>query len=137
VTDKYLLDTNIVTAILKKDHQVFNRLQVKLAANAHILISAVVYYEIKRGLLKRNAVHQLAVFEEMVRSLEWADVERSHWETAAILWAECQKAGVAINDADLLLAAQARQAQAVLVTDDADFSRLDVLRENWIVRPQA
>jgi len=137
VIDEYLLDTNIVTAILKKDHQVINRLQAKLATNAHVRISAVVYYEIRRGLLKRNAVHQLAVFEEMVRSLEWMDVERSHWEAAANLWAECQKAGVAINDADLLLAAQARQAQATLVTNDDDFSRLDVSRENWIVRPQA
>lgn len=135
MTDEYLLDTNIVTAILKKDPQVINRLQAKLAANAHVRISAVVYYEIRRGLLKRNAVHQLVAFEEMVRSLEWIDVERSHWEAAANLWAECQKAGVAINDADLLLAAQARQAQATLVTNDDDFGRLDVSRENWIVRP--
>lgn len=130
----FLLDTNIVTAILKKDPRVTERLRIELAANARIVISAVVYYEIKRGLLKRDALQQLAAFEEMIRHTEWIDVNRSHWEAAAVLWAECQKAGTPINDADLLLAIQARHAQAILVTDDNDFDSLDVSRENWIVR---
>jgi len=134
VTTTYLLDTNIVTAVLKKDPHVTGRLRAELAANAHILISAVVYYEIKRGLLRRDAMRQLAAFEEIVSKLGWLDVDRSHWEAAAALWAECQKAGTPANDADLLLAVQSRQAQVVLVTDDNDFDSLGVSRENWIVR---
>ena len=142
MTTTYLLDTNIVTAILRKDPHVTSRLRTALAANAHILISAVVYYEIRRGLLKRDAKRQLAAFEEIVNKLEWLDVERCHWEAAAALWAECQKAGAPVNDADLLLAIQARYAQAILVTDDNDFNRLGVSlefelefeKENWIVR---
>lgn len=133
MTTTYLLDTNIVTAILRKDPHVTERLRTELAANAKILISAVVYYEIKRGLLKRDALRQLAAFEEMARNLEWVDVNRSHWEAAAALWAECQKSGAPTNDADLLLAVQARYAQAVIVTDDDDFDRLGISRENWIV----
>lgn len=129
----YLLDTNIVTALLKRDPHATSRLRAALADNARVLISAVVYYEIRRGLLKRDALRQLAVFEQMVSKLEWLDVERPHWDTAAMLWAERQKAGKPGNDADLLLAAQARQAQAVLVTDDADFEELEVSHENWIV----
>ncbi len=134
MTTTYLLDTNIVTAVLKKDPHVTGRLRAELAANAHILISAVVYYEIKRGLLRRDAMRQLAAFEEIVSKLGWLDVDRSHWEAAAALWAECQKAGTPANDADLLLAVQSRQAQVVLVTDDNDFDSLGVSRENWIVR---
>lgn len=134
MTAAYLLDTNIVTAILKKDPHVAGRLRAGLAANARILISAVVYYEIKRGLLKRDAMRQLAAFEEMVSKFEWLDVERAHWEAAAALWTECQKAGMPANDADLLLAVQARQAQAVLVTNDNDFDELGVTRDNWIIR---
>jgi len=130
---KYLLDTNIVTAILKKDPHVTGRLRTELIANAHILISAVVYYEIKRGLLKRDAMRYAAAFEDLVRNLEWVDVKRSHWEKAAKMWAECQKTGTPVSDADLLLAVQARQAQAILVTDDNDFDYLDVSRDNWIV----
>lgn len=129
----YLLDTNIVTALLKRDPSVTGRLRAELARNSRILISAVVYYEIERGLLKRDALRQLAIFEQMASKLEWLDVERPHWEAAATLWAEHQKAGKPGNDADLLLAVQARQAQAVLVTDDADFDELDVSHENWIV----
>ena len=134
MTATYLLDTNIVTAILRKDPHVTSRLRTELTANAHVLISAIVYYEIRRGLLKRDAMRQLAAFEEMVSKMRWLDAERSHWEAAAALWAECQKAGTPANDADLLLAIQARQAQAVLVTDDNDFDRLGVSRENWIAR---
>lgn len=134
MTATYLLDTNIVTAVLKKDPHVTSRLRTELTANAHIFISAVVYYEIKRGLLKHDAARQLAAFEEMVTKLGWLDVERAHWEAAAALWAECQRAGIPANDADLLLAVQARYAQAVLVTDDNDFDNLVVSRENWTVR---
>ncbi|HHH41637.1 MAG TPA: type II toxin-antitoxin system VapC family toxin, partial [Chloroflexi bacterium] len=126
MTDDYLLDTNIVTAILRKNPQVADRLRAALASNARVFISAVVYYEIKRGLLKRDASRQLAAFEEMVRHLEWLDVERTHWDAAAALWAESRRAGAPINDADLLLAAQARQIRAVVVTDDDDFDRLGV-----------
>jgi tRNA(fMet)-specific endonuclease VapC len=132
MTDVYLLDTNIVTAILKKDSRAIGQAQEKLAANSRLLMSAVVYYEIKRGLLKRDATQQLAALEELTRNLEWADVARAHWEAAATLWAECQKAGIPLNDADLLLAVQARQAQAIMVTNDADFDRLGVPCENWI-----
>jgi len=133
MTDAYLLDTDIVTAILRKDPQVADRLRAALASNARVFISAVVYYEIKRGLLRRDASRQLAAFEEMVRHLEWLDVERPHWDAAAALWAESRRVGSPINDADLLLAAQARQLRAVVVTDDDDFNRLDVPCENWTV----
>jgi tRNA(fMet)-specific endonuclease VapC len=133
VTDAYLLDTNIVTAMLKRDRCVVKELRAKLRANSHILISAVVYYEIKRGLFKRDAMRQLAEFEEMAKSWEWLDVNRSHWEAAAAIWARCQRAGISPNDADLLVAAQARLARAIVVTHDSDFDHLDVVREDWIV----
>ena len=132
MTDAYLLDTNIVTAMLKRDRRVVEELRARLRANSHILISVVVYYEIKRGLLKRDAMRQLAEFEEMVKRWEWLDVNRSHWEAAAAIWARCQRAGISANDADLLVAAQARLARAIVVTHDSGFDHLDVIREDWI-----
>jgi predicted nucleic acid-binding protein len=40
-------------------------------------------------------------------------------------------AGIAAGDSDLLLAAQARQEGAVLVTRDRDFKYLEVVYESW------
>ena len=132
MTAAYLLDTNIVSAALKRNPSVLEQLRAKLRANCRILLSAVVYYEVKRGLLKRDAMRQLARFEEMTRHWTWLDVEPSHWDAAAAQWAICQKAGVAVNDADLLLAVQARLTEAVVVTNDGDFDYLDVECEDWL-----
>lgn len=132
MTASYLLDTNTVTAVLKKDRNVTDRLRKVLAGNARVLISPVVYYEIRRGLLWRGAGAQLTAFDELAGRLEWLPVDRAHWEAAAALWAECMKKGIPTNDADLLLAVQARHAGAAVVTNDKDFDRLDVAREDWI-----
>jgi tRNA(fMet)-specific endonuclease VapC len=129
MTATYLLSANFVTAILKKDPQATDLLRAELAANARILISAVTYYEIKRGLLKRDATRQLAAFEEMVSKLEWLDVERAHWEAAVAMWAGFQKVGKPVNDADLLWAVQAHQSGAILITDDDNSDGLNVTRD--------
>ena len=42
--------------------------------------------------------------------------------------------GATLDDADLILAAQAMDTQAVLVSDDKDFDLIDISRENWISR---
>ena len=130
----YVLDTNTVTAVLKKDAQVVTRLRSVLASDSRVLVSAVVYYEITRGLLWRDAIGLLAAFDRLVASLEWLDVTRTHWSLAAGLWAESRRSGATLDDADLILAAQARDEQAILVTDDKDFDLIDVARENWVIR---
>ena len=132
MTTTYLLDTNIVTAILRSDPVVKEHLRARASENVRMLVSAVVYYEIKRGLLRRDSMHRLAVFEELVRHWEWLGVQRHHWEAAAVLWAKCRKMGVAATDVDLLLAVQARHTHAVLVTHDRDFEYLDVPCEDWL-----
>jgi tRNA(fMet)-specific endonuclease VapC len=136
VTTAYLLDTNIVTAILRKEPTVLECLESRFRANDRILVSAVVHYEIKRGFLRRDATRQLADFEAWLRHWEWLEVERSHWEAAAVLCAKCRRAGIAISDVDLLLAVQARHLQAVVATRDKGFEHLDVACENWLVSPQ-
>ncbi len=58
----YLLDTNVLTGILKKDARIVNRLTEVLAADAQLILSPVVFYEIQRGLLRRDAKKQLGFF---------------------------------------------------------------------------
>jgi tRNA(fMet)-specific endonuclease VapC len=122
----------MVTAILRSHPGVMMHLRDVANANDRVLFSVAVYYEIKRGLLKRDAMRRLALFEELVRHWEWLGVERHHWEAAAALWAQCRKAGVAVTDVDLLLAVQSSYAGAILVTHDNDFERFGVECEDWL-----
>jgi len=55
----YVLDTNIITALLKGDERVKNRIQSEILSGKDIFISAICYYEIKRGLLAICATKKL------------------------------------------------------------------------------
>ena len=132
MTAAYLMDTNIVTAILRKEPAVLGCLEARFRAGDRILVSAVVHYEVERGFLRRDAKRQLADYQAWLRHWEWLDVVRSHWEAAAVLWAKCRRRGIAASDSDLLLAVQARQIQAIVVTRDREFEYLGVEYEDWL-----
>ncbi|MBM3131363.1 MAG: type II toxin-antitoxin system VapC family toxin [Chloroflexi bacterium] len=128
----YLLDTNIISALLKKQDAAESRLRETVATKELVFLSAVVHYEAKRGLLKRDAKNQMQALERLVARFEWCDVVQADWELAARLWVERAKIGRPIEDADLLIAAQARRLGATLVTDNTDdFDDLGVTVENW------
>jgi tRNA(fMet)-specific endonuclease VapC len=127
-----LLDTNILSAIIRKEAFAEQRFRQAVADDDVLLLSIVVFYEVRRGLLKRDAKKQTAVFEHLVNQIAWCDVVREDWELAARLWVERTKIGRPIEDADLLIAAQAKRLGAILVTDnEKDFDDLGLTLENW------
>ena len=60
---RYVLDTNIITAILKGNERVKQKAQKLILQGKEIFINGISYYEIKRGLLYANAQAQLKKFE--------------------------------------------------------------------------
>jgi len=54
----YLLDTNIVTAILKQDRRIQGKLQDIRSQRQRLFMSCITDYEIKRGLLAVDATRQ-------------------------------------------------------------------------------
>jgi tRNA(fMet)-specific endonuclease VapC len=128
----FLLDTNILSAIIRKEALAEQRFRQAIADDDALFLSVVVYYEVKRGLLKRDAKKQMATFEHLVNQFAWCDVIQEDWELAARLWVERTKIGRPVEDADLLIAAQANRLGAILVTDnEKDFDDLGVKIENW------
>ncbi|MBI4788755.1 MAG: PIN domain-containing protein [Chloroflexi bacterium] len=128
----YLLDTNIVSGIIRKELAPAQRLRAAIVAEDTVYLSAVVYYECKRGLLKRDANKQMDALEHVSEELAWGDVLRKDWEDAAQSWANRFNAGAPIEDADLLIAVQAKRLNAILVTDnEKDFDGLGISIENW------
>lgn len=125
IKEVYLLDTNIISLLLRRDPVIERRLEEAFAANATIVLSPIAFYETKRGLLKRDAKKQMAFFERPSPKFVWRDLERQDWEEAARLWAEREKKGQPIEDADLMIAVQAKRLGAILVTDnEKDFEGL-------------
>ncbi len=128
----YVLDTNAIAHILHRDIQVTNRFQnVYIPANT-FFGCPFVYYEVRRGLLARDAKMQMAAFETLFASFRWDEYTRADWSLAATLWKQRKAMGRPVDDADLLIAVFALNRAAILITDNVkDFDGLGVTLENW------
>ena len=61
----YLINTNIITAILKKNEKVNHKLNKVSSQQKEVFISCITFYEIKRGLLYAKATKKLSEFEQL------------------------------------------------------------------------
>lgn len=135
----YLPDTNTIECILEKRRDAHTRIKEKLQAvlgqNALVLMSPVVFYELARLLYKKKAEKQLASLEKLVNLFNWCDLNRTTWESGSKLWANCRRRGKPTGeglDADVLIAAQAKEHNAVVVTNNIrHFQYLGANYESW------
>ncbi|MBD2602980.1 type II toxin-antitoxin system VapC family toxin [Scytonema hofmannii FACHB-248] len=131
----YLLDTNIVSYILKrKNTTVENKLRETRRSGQDVFISCITYYEVKRALLYANATSQLAefnLFHQKYQILFIDDIEII--EKACEIHADLKTKGTPIQDADILIAATAITRGLILVSNDSDMLRIEGLTlENWL-----
>ena len=131
----YLLDTNIVTAHLKKNPIVGERIRDAERAGHPVRLNAISYYETKRGLLAIRAHRQLAAFERLWRVLGIVMIDHPVLDRAAELYAALRRQGQLIEDADLRIAAITLVHDMTLVTNNtAHFTRIPGLQvENWLL----
>ncbi|MFH1421623.1 MAG: PIN domain-containing protein [Planctomycetota bacterium] len=129
----YLLDTNTITYILKKNTDVITKFQQVLKEGCIIILSPVAFYQIKRWLLKKNATRQLKDFEELASLLQFREINKAVWETAAELWSDLQRKGNSCPDDDIIIAAQAQSIGAIVVTNNTKhFELFEVTIDNWV-----
>lgn len=128
----YVLDTNIMSLALRPDPKVYARFNQILNPDNVILGCPTVWYELRRGLLARDAKGQMQRFEALFATFVWQDFTHDDWTLATTLWAQRRARGMPISDADLLIGVFTRTRSAVLVTDnEKDFVGLGVTIENW------
>lgn len=131
---RFVLDTNTVSQILRRNATVLARLGGAAGGGDDLYMCPVVFYESWRGLAYRDARRQLEDLEAFTRTLRWVDYERAMWLDAARLWADRRREGRPHDDADLLIAAFARRLRATLVTNNSsDFADLGVEAIDWMV----
>ena len=131
----YVLDTNIVTAHLKKHPGIRERMRTAEITGHPVRLNAVSYYETKRGLLAIGAHRQLTAFERLWRVLGIVMIEHAVLDKAAAIYAMLRMRGQLIEDADLLIAAIALVYDMILVTNNtAHFTRIPGLQvEDWLL----
>ena len=130
----YVLDTNIITAILKGNERIKQIAQRVMLEGKEIFINGISYYEIKRGLLAINATSQLSKFELLCRKFGLVLLDtRDIFDIASEIYADLRQRGELIEDADILIASMVHHRNFILVSDDTDFNRIKELKiENWL-----
>ena len=106
----YSLDTDIITKLLKKhpgNQPVVDRFREEIKRNSLFFICPVVYYEIRRELLLKDAAVQLTAFEKLVDAMAWKEFSAPIWHRASRLWSTLRARGRSHHDADVLIAAHA------------------------------
>jgi len=129
---RYSLDTNTISKLLRKDDQVVQRFREAAVQNDDFVLCPYVYYELRRGLLKKDATRQLLAMEELMSGFVWTEFERELWAKAAQGWAEATRSGRPAQDPDLLIAYHAYHFAAILVTNNtSDFQHFPIKLEDW------
>lgn len=131
-----LLDTNIVTALMVGNPLAVSRFNQAKLRGASISISAITYYEIKRGLLARPSPNKLSAFQRFYQTVDILPVTHPEIvEIASEIYADLRSRGCLIQDADILIAATAIAQNWILISNDSDLSRVQGLQlENWLIR---
>jgi tRNA(fMet)-specific endonuclease VapC len=129
---RFVLDSNIVSWLTIRVPALVTRMNQRVTGDDAVLGCPMVWYEVRRGLLARDARRKMQHFENLFAQFEWQDYTRDDWALAARLWTQRRSQGKPIADNDLLIAVFAINRNAILVTDNSkDFSTLDVQTENW------
>jgi len=129
---RYLLDTNTVSYVIKRG---FARVKERLARMpmAEVGISVVTEAELRFGLARHPEAVKLGVaVEEFLLRVEVLPWNSECAKQYARVRAAMESEGTPMGNLDLMIAAQALAAGAVLVTSDRGFRRVKGLKtEDW------
>lgn len=130
---RYLLDTNIVSHLIK-DHPVVSQRIVKVPM-ASLGISVITEAELYYGLAKRPEAKRLhLVVEEILKRVDVLPWDSAIVKNYGFIRVEMERQGKTLAPLDMLIAAHALSVDAVLVTNDKAFYQVGGLTiEDWTV----
>ncbi len=99
-----LIDTDILSYYFKGDLNVVRNFEKYLNQYNYIEISLITYYEIESGLLAKNALKQLVVFEDFISENPVLPLTEKSVRISAELYASLRQSGNSLDDIDLLIA---------------------------------
>ncbi len=128
---RIMLDTNMVSHLLKAHPNVLRH--ARATPMSSLCISSITEGDLRYGLAKRPDAKRLRVaVDELLRRvdvLSWNSATARRYGTVR---ADLDRLGKPLASLDLLIAAHALEAEAVLATNDRAFHRVEGLRiEDW------
>ena len=131
---KVLLDTNILSAIMKGSEAVMPKAREYLTEHGTFTFSIITRYEVLRGLKAKNAVAQAEAFDKLCAASEVLGLSNDIVVKAAEVHATLRARGEPIGDADILIEATALVQGLAVATDNEDHSRRipSLTVENWL-----
>lgn len=107
-----------------------------LRRGAFVVLPEIADYEVRRGLLHAGLTASVARLDELKTALNYLPLNTPAMHRAAQLWADARRQGNPTADphaldGDVILAAQAEQAGAMIATDNVGHLSLFVEAKNW------
>jgi tRNA(fMet)-specific endonuclease VapC len=122
-----MLDTNMTSQLIRGQHSVAQR--VLSVTMMSLCLSAITEGELLFGLARRPQAKRLAqAVRELLRRVDVLDWDRGVAERYGAVRATLEQHGRILAPLDLLIAAHALDAGAVLVTSDQAFARVQDLQ---------
>ena len=131
----FLLDTSIISDLVRNPRgQAASRLAE--VGDGDIATSVIVAGELRYGCLKNGSARLTERVEALLREIEVLSLKPDVAGLYGAIRRDLEARGLSIGQDDLWIAAQARSAGAVLVTDnEGEFRRVEgLVVENWLQR---
>ena len=133
-----ILDTGPLARIShpRATPEIFVWLQRLLTSGAAVIVPEIADYEVRRELLRAGKTKGVARLEELKEVLTYLPINTQAMLRAAEFWAEARKKGQPTADpkeldSDVILAAQAEQAGAVVATKNVGHLSRFVEAKRW------
>jgi tRNA(fMet)-specific endonuclease VapC len=128
-----ILDTDILSALMRKNTDIIAKARAYLAQHGQFTISIITRYEILRGLKAKGATQQAIRFEQFCERNKILTITDEVIVQASEIYADLYKRGELIGDADILIASTALvNAFGVATNNEDHFRRVTGLQvENW------
>ena len=129
---KFALDTDIVSYYLKGNIKLIERINDEIK-NGNIVIPPIVYFEIKKWLLKNNSKSKLAAFDTLLKKYGIEPISKEILDISLSIFIGLKSKNLTVEDADILIAGYCIQNNHILITNNTNhFKKIDNLMiENW------
>lgn len=119
-----LLDTDTLSYYLRSDKDVVPSFERYFAEFGVINLSVITDYEIRSGLLVKDAKKRLKQYFELLRAVKLIAIDGDVSGLAAEIQARLLRKGRPVGEFDILIAATALTHNLVLVTNNVDHFQL-------------
>lgn len=133
-----MLDTGPLGRIAhpRPNLEIITWFQGMLNTEREIIIPEIVDYELRRSLILEGLTKSIKRLDELKRLLRYSPIKTEIMLKAAELWAEVRKTGMPTADpkeldGDVILAAQAIDAEAIVVTENVGHLNRLIEARHW------